>query len=311
MASNGFRTVAHDRRGHGRSSQPWDGNTMDDYRTTSLPSSTPWTCMTSCWSGTDGWWRSRAVRRPPRRDAHRQAGARRGHPTADAAEPGEPGRYAHRRLRRHAGQGAARPVTALRRPGRALLRREPAGIRRVARRPRPVLADRHARSAQAAHDCIRQFSETDFHDDLEKINVPTLIIHGDDDQIVPIDASARLAAQDRPWRQARSCTQEGHTNSSPRTPSSSTPTSSSSSNAEPRRPRPHDADVADVADVATSIVSTTLRREDRSPMIYGSIVKRGIRQSFDHVNHHRWDVLIELHRTNRPPPLPRHAHDRG
>ena len=48
---------------------------------------------------------------------------------------------------------------------------------------------------KAAYDCIRQFSESDFNDDLTKIDVPTLIIHGDDDQIVPIDASARLAAQ--------------------------------------------------------------------------------------------------------------------
>ena len=46
----------------------------------------------------------------------------------------------------------------------------------------------------AAYDCIRQLSESDFHDDLPKIDVPTLMIHGDDDQIVPIDASARLAA---------------------------------------------------------------------------------------------------------------------
>jgi non-heme chloroperoxidase len=47
---------------------------------------------------------------------------------------------------------------------------------------------------KAAHDCIRQFSESDFDEDLRKIDVPTLFIHGDDDQIVPIDASARLAA---------------------------------------------------------------------------------------------------------------------
>ena len=44
-------------------------------------------------------------------------------------------------------------------------------------------------------DCIKQFSETDFSDDLRKFDVPTLIVHGDDDQIVPIDASARRAAE--------------------------------------------------------------------------------------------------------------------
>ena len=42
-----------------------------------------------------------------------------------------------------------------------------------------------------AYDCIKQFSETDFREDLKRFDVPTLIIHGDDDQIVPIGASAR------------------------------------------------------------------------------------------------------------------------
>ena len=48
---------------------------------------------------------------------------------------------------------------------------------------------------KSAYDCIEAFSETDFTDDLEKFDVPTLILHGDDDQVVPIDASAMLAAK--------------------------------------------------------------------------------------------------------------------
>ena len=48
---------------------------------------------------------------------------------------------------------------------------------------------------QNAYDCIKAFSETDFTEDLKKFDVPTLIIHGDDDQIVPIDASAKLSAK--------------------------------------------------------------------------------------------------------------------
>jgi non-heme chloroperoxidase len=47
----------------------------------------------------------------------------------------------------------------------------------------------------AAYDCIKAFSETDFTDDLKKIDVPTLILHGDDDQIVPIADSALLSAK--------------------------------------------------------------------------------------------------------------------
>lgn len=44
-------------------------------------------------------------------------------------------------------------------------------------------------------DCIKAFSETDFTADLKKFDVPTLIIHGDDDQIVPIDTTARASAK--------------------------------------------------------------------------------------------------------------------
>jgi non-heme chloroperoxidase len=47
----------------------------------------------------------------------------------------------------------------------------------------------------AAHDCIKAFSETDFTEDLKKIDVPTLVLHGDDDQIVPIGASAMLSSK--------------------------------------------------------------------------------------------------------------------
>jgi non-heme chloroperoxidase len=51
---------------------------------------------------------------------------------------------------------------------------------------------------QAGHknalDCIKAFSETDFTEDLKRFNVPTLILHGDDDQIVPIGASAKKTA---------------------------------------------------------------------------------------------------------------------
>jgi non-heme chloroperoxidase len=50
-------------------------------------------------------------------------------------------------------------------------------------------------SIVGAYDCIKAFSETDFTEDLKKIDVPTLILHGDADQIVPIEASALLSAK--------------------------------------------------------------------------------------------------------------------
>jgi non-heme chloroperoxidase len=48
---------------------------------------------------------------------------------------------------------------------------------------------------KAAYDCIKAFSETDFTEDLKKFDVPTLILHGDDDQIVPIGAAAMLSSK--------------------------------------------------------------------------------------------------------------------
>jgi non-heme chloroperoxidase len=48
---------------------------------------------------------------------------------------------------------------------------------------------------KAVYDCIKAFSETDFTEDLTKFNVPTLILHGDDDQIVPIGAAALLSSK--------------------------------------------------------------------------------------------------------------------
>ena len=48
---------------------------------------------------------------------------------------------------------------------------------------------------KGAYDCIQAFSETDFTEDLKKIDVPTLIIHGDDDQIVPVDASGAVSSK--------------------------------------------------------------------------------------------------------------------
>ena len=48
---------------------------------------------------------------------------------------------------------------------------------------------------KGAYDCVKQFSESDFNEDLKKIDVPVLVLHGDDDQIVPIDDAARLSSK--------------------------------------------------------------------------------------------------------------------
>ena|SRR5437899_9699960 len=56
---------------------------------------------------------------------------------------------------------------------------------------------------KGAYDCIKAFSETDFTEDLKKIDKPTLIMHGDDDQIVPIKASALLSSKLIPGAQLK------------------------------------------------------------------------------------------------------------
>lgn len=50
-------------------------------------------------------------------------------------------------------------------------------------------------SAKTAYDCVKDFSETDFTDDLKKIHIPVLLLHGDDDQVVPIEAAAAKAVK--------------------------------------------------------------------------------------------------------------------
>ena len=78
----------------------------------------------------------------------------------------------------------------------AVLRLQPARREDLRGRARLVLAAGHAWPAtRARYDCIKAFSETDFTEDLKKIDVPTLILHGDDDQIVPIGAAALMSSK--------------------------------------------------------------------------------------------------------------------
>ena len=79
-----------------------------------------------------------------------------------------------------------------------------------------------------AYDCIKAFSETDFTEDLKKFDVPTLIIHGDDDQIVPIGASAHALVEAREEREAEDLPRAAARPGRRRTRTSSTPTCSRS-----------------------------------------------------------------------------------
>jgi non-heme chloroperoxidase len=196
LAERGFRCIAHDRRGHGRSSQPWAGNDMDTYADDL----------------------AKLVAALDLKDAIHV-----GHSTGG----GEVARY----IGRHGTQRVAKAVLISAVPP-LMLKTEanPGGLAVEAfdQIRAGVLADRSqffkdlsapfyganragAKVSQglrdsfwlqgmmaghkAVFDCIKAFSETDFTEDLKKIDVPTLILHGDDDQIVPIADSALLSAK--------------------------------------------------------------------------------------------------------------------
>jgi non-heme chloroperoxidase len=196
LGERGYRCIAHDRRGHGRSSQPWTGNDMDTYADDLAT----------------------LVETLDLKDAVHV-----GHSTGG----GEVARY----IGRHGTKRVAKAVLISAIPPLMLkTAANPAGL------PRDVfdglragvLADRSQffkdlsapfyganrpgskvsqglrdsfwlqsmlAGFKGVYDCIKVFSETDLTEDLKKFDVPTLIIHGDDDQIVPIGASALLSSK--------------------------------------------------------------------------------------------------------------------
>ncbi|WP_241749186.1 alpha/beta fold hydrolase [Teichococcus aerophilus] len=195
--SKGYRVIAHDRRGHGRSSQTDNGNDMDTYAADVA---------------------ALAAHLDLRDAVHI------GHSTGG----GEVARYVARhgagRVAKAVLIGAVPPVMVKsdKNPGglpievfdgfRAALaanraqffRDVPAGPFYGFNRPgaqvsEGVIANWWRQGmmggAKAHYDCIKAFSETDFTEDLKQINVPVLVMHGDDDQIVPISDSALLSAK--------------------------------------------------------------------------------------------------------------------
>ena len=191
LASQGYRCIAHDRRGHGRSSQPWTGNDMDTYADDLAE------LMETL--GLNGV-------------------ALVGHSTGGGEVARYVGRHGTRRVAQIVLMGSVTPL---------MLKTDahPGGLPMKAFDDirAGVAADRSqffkdlttpfyganrpgAKISQGVRDafwfqgmqgglpnelaCIRAFSETDFTEDLRKFDVPTLILHGDDDQIVPIGASA-------------------------------------------------------------------------------------------------------------------------
>ena len=196
VASNGFRAIAHDRRGHGRSSQPWAGNDLDTYADdlAELIEALDLHDVVLVGHSTGGGEVTRYMGR---------------HGTDRVAKAVLVGAIPPLMLQTEANPGGL-PIEAF--DGiRAGLSADRAQFYRDLSAPffganregssvsQGLLVAFWTWSMQAgykgAFDCIKAFSETDLTEDLGRIDVPTLIIHGDDDQIVPIGASALRSAE--------------------------------------------------------------------------------------------------------------------
>jgi non-heme chloroperoxidase len=197
LASNGFRAIAHDRRGHGRSSQPWDGNEMDTYADDLAQLFEKLDIRNAIMVGhsTGG---GEVARYLGRHGSKRVAGA----VLVGAVPP---------IMLKTAAYPGGLPIEVFDGFRKAYLADRAQFFLDVASGPfygfnRPGVKVSqgliHSWVMQGlmtghknAYDCIKAFSETDFTEDLKRIDVPTLIVHGDDDQLVPIANHALLQAK--------------------------------------------------------------------------------------------------------------------
>ena len=196
VAANGFRGIAHDRRGHGRSTQPWNGNDLDTYADD----------LAELIEGLD------------LRDVILV-----GHSTGGGEVTRYIGRYGSDRVAKAVLVGAIPPLMLKTdtNPGglpievfdemRAALANDRSQFYADLSAPfyganrKGSTVSQGIRDAfwlmsmevglNAAYDCIKAFSETDLTEDLKRFDIPTLIVHGDDDQIVPFDDSALLSSK--------------------------------------------------------------------------------------------------------------------
>ncbi len=195
LASHGFRTVAHDRRGHGRSSQPWNGNEMDTYADdlAELTEALDLKDAVHVGHSTGGGEVARYIGRHGTGRVSKAVliGAVPPLMLKTASNPGG--------LPMEVFDGIRAGVVADRSSFFKELSGPFYGANRAGSKNLQGFRDSFwLQGMQAGFknvlDCIKAFSETDFTEDLKKIDVPTLILHGDDDQMVPINDSALLSA---------------------------------------------------------------------------------------------------------------------
>jgi non-heme chloroperoxidase len=196
LASHGYRCIAHDRRGHGRSSQPWRGNDMDTYADdlAALADALDLREATFIGHSTGGGEVARYIGR---------------HGTLRVAKAVLVSAVPPLMLKTDANpeglpisvfDGIRAAVSADRSQYFKELPAAFYGYNRPGAKMSEGVRDSFWLQGMLAGlknvlDCVKQFSETDFTEDLKKIDVPTLIVHGDDDQIVPVGAAAMASAK--------------------------------------------------------------------------------------------------------------------
>ena len=199
LGERGYRVIAHDRRGHGRSSQPWNGNDLDTYADdlAALVEALDLTGAVHVGHSTGGGEVARYIARHGTRRVAK-AVLISAIPPLMLRTPANPGglpievfdgiRTGVLTDRSQFFKDLAVPFYGANRPGARVsqglrdsfwLQGMQAGFKNV-------------------FDCVKAFSETDQTDDLRKLTVPALFIHGDDDQIVPIGAAAQVAVKIAP-----------------------------------------------------------------------------------------------------------------
>jgi non-heme chloroperoxidase len=196
LAERGYRCIAHDRRGHGRSSQPWNGNDMDAYADdlAALVETLELKDAVHVGHSTGGGEVARYIGRHGTKRVAKAVLISAVPPLmlkTDANPAGQP-MAAFDQLRAAVLADRAQFFKDLSIPFY--------GANRMGSKVSQGLRDSFWLQGmmcghKAAYDCIKAFSETDFTGDLKKFDVPTLVLHGDDDQIVPIGASALLSSK--------------------------------------------------------------------------------------------------------------------
>ena len=196
LASRGYRCIAHDRRGHGRSGQPWIGNDMDTYADdlAELVQKLDLKDVVHVGHSTGGGEVARYIGRYGTKRVAKAVliGSVAPLMLKTAANPGglpievfDGLRKSVQADRSQFWKDLSMPFYGYNRPGAKISE----GVRES------FWLQGMMAGFPASYFCIKAFSETDLTGDLKKFDVPTLILHGDDDQIVPIGASALLSSK--------------------------------------------------------------------------------------------------------------------